>query len=191
MFPNTMRFNPKAVLLDRDGVINYESKNYILTPEQWRPVPGSLEAIARLTSAAIPVAICSNQSALSRGYFDDATMQAIHNKMITAIEIAGGRISYTAYCPHGPDDDCTCRKPLPGLVHEALEKLGLDAQPHDVMFIGDSLRDVQAAVAAGVRPALVQSGHGDDALIFRESRKLFPSIRAYPDLASIVDEILE
>jgi len=178
-------------LLDRDGVINYESKSYILAPEQWRPVPGSLEAIARLTRAGIPVAICSNQSALGRGYFDKATMQAIHNKMITAIEDAGGRIAYTAYCPHGPDDGCACRKPLPGLVHEALEHLGLTGQPQDAVFIGDSLRDVQAAVAAEVRPVLIQSGHGDDALIFRESRKLFADIQAYRDLAAAADAILE
>jgi len=186
-----MAFRPVAVLLDRDGVINYESRNYILTPDQWRPVPGSLEAIARLTRAGIPVAICSNQSALGRGYFNEATMQAIHDKMIAAIEAAGGRIAYTAYCPHAPDDGCSCRKPLPGLVHEILTHLGLGGQPHDALFIGDSLRDVQAAVAAGVKPMLVQSGHGDDTLILRESRRLFPAIRAFPDLAAAVDAILE
>ncbi len=181
----------RAVLLDRDGVINHDSKNYILTPEQWCPVPGSLEAIARLTREGIPVAICSNQSALGRGYFDASTMQAIHNRMIKAIEAAGGRIAYTAYCPHAPDEDCACRKPLPGLVHEALTHLGLSNLEQDVIFIGDSLRDVQAAVTAGVRPALVQSGHGDDALILREARKLYPLIRAYPNLAAAVDDILE
>ncbi len=181
----------RAVLLDRDGVINYDSKNYILTPEQWHPVPGSLEAIACLTREGIPVAICSNQSALGRGYVDVSTMQAIHNKMIKAIEDAGGRITYTAYCPHNPDEGCTCRKPLPGLVYKALTHLGLSNRQQDVIFIGDSLRDVQAAVTAGVRPALVQSGHGDDALILREARKLYPPIQAYPNLAAAVDAILE
>lgn len=181
---------PKAVLLDRDGVINYESKDYILTPEQWRPIPGSLEAIARLTSANIPVAICSNQSALGRGYFDKATMQAIHSKMIGAIEKAGGHIAHTAYCPHGPDDGCSCRKPKPGLVLEALARLGMAGHAQDVLFIGDSLRDVQAALAAGVVPMLVKTGHGDVDLIYSESLKLYPDIQIFADLAAAVDGIL-
>jgi len=191
MFSDIMACRPVAVLLDRDGVINYDSKDYILSPEQWHPVPGSLRAIARLTRAGIPVAICSNQSALGRGYFDRATMKAIHNRMMAAIAAAGGRIAYTAYCPHAPDDGCSCRKPLPGLVHETLAHLGLSTRARDVIFIGDSLRDVEAAVAAGVRPMLVQSGHGDNARILHRSRKLFPDILAYPDLAAAVDSILE
>ncbi len=180
-----------AVLLDRDGVINFESKDYILAPEQWRPIPGSLEAIARLSSANIPVAICSNQSALARGYFDNSTMQAIHAKMIGAIEKAGGHIAHTAYCPHGPDDGCACRKPKPGLVIEALEQLGMTDKPHNVVFIGDSSRDVQAALAAGVVPMLVKTGHSDIDVIYTESVKLYPDIQIFADLASAVSAILE
>jgi len=178
----------KAILLDRDGVINFDSIHYILSPEQWNPVPGSLHAIARLTAAGFPIAICSNQSALGRGTLARETFQAIHAKMMLAIEEAGGEIAHVAYCPHAPDYGCSCRKPLPGLLNEALHALNVDAS--DALMIGDSIRDVQAAHAAGAAAALVQSGHGNAADIFRESRQLFPDIHAYPDLAAAVDAIL-
>ena len=178
----------KAILLDRDGVINFDSVNYILSPEQWNPVPGSLQAIARLSDAGFPIAICSNQSALGRGTLSQETFQAIHAKMMLAIEEAGGRITHVAYCPHAPDAGCTCRKPLPGLLNEALTTLEVDAA--DALMIGDSIRDVQAAHAAGAAAALVQSGHGNAADIFAASRELFPDIHAYPDLAAAVDALL-
>ncbi len=180
---------PKAVLLDRDGVINFDSPDYILTPDQWLPIPGSLEAIAALTRAGIPMAIVSNQSALGRGMFDAATMQAIHARMIAAIEAAGGRIAHTAYCPHAPQDDCACRKPKPGLIIEALAALGIDAG--DALMIGDSARDVEAAVAVGVRPVLVQSGYGDAGAILAKARRLVPDIAVYDDLAAAVDALLQ
>ncbi len=180
----------QAVFLDRDGVINFDSSDYILTPQQWLPVPGSLEAIARLTSAGIPVAIISNQSALGRGMLDQETFQAIHAKMMLAIENAGGEIAHVAYCPHAPEDDCSCRKPKPGLLHETLARLGLGDQLRQVMFIGDSVRDVQAALAAGVTPVLVQSGHGDAADILKKSRRLIPDIRYFSHLAAAVDDLL-
>ena len=181
---------PRAVLLDRDGVINFDSPDYILTPESWRPIPGSLDAIGRLTGAGIPVAIVSNQSALGRGMLDAATFEAIVAKMMRAIEAAGGRIAHLAWCPHAPGDDCACRKPRPGLVMQALEALELPASP-EVWFIGDSLRDVQAALAAGVTPALVQTGYGDAEAILARARELKPDIRAWPDLAAAVDALLE
>jgi D-glycero-D-manno-heptose 1,7-bisphosphate phosphatase len=180
---------PKAVLLDRDGVINFDSPDYILTPDQWLPIPGSLEAIAALTRAGIPMAIVSNQSALGRGMFDAATMQAIHARMIAAIEAAGGRIAHTAYCPHAPQDDCACRKPRPGLIIEALAALGIDAG--DALMIGDSARDVEAAVAVGVRPVLVQSGYGDAEAILAKAKRLVPDIAVYDDLAAAVDALLQ
>ena len=180
---------PKAVLLDRDGVINFDSPDYILSPDQWLPIPGSLEAIAALTRAGIPTAIVSNQSALGRGMFDTATMQAIHARMIAAIEAAGGRIAHTAYCPHAPEDGCDCRKPRPGLIVEALAALGIDAG--DALMIGDSARDVEAAVAVGVRPVLVQSGYGDAEAILAKARRLVPDIAVYDDLAAAVDALLQ
>lgn len=182
---------PVAVLLDRDGVINFDSPDYILTPEQWRPIPGSLEAIARLTQAGIRLAIVSNQSALGRGMTDVDTFAAIHEKMMAAIEAAGGRIDHIAYCPHGPEDSCDCRKPLPGMVHESLTVLGLSEHPEQALMIGDSVRDVEAAYAAGVPAVLVQSGYGDAEKILARARSLIPDIKAFADLAAAVDAVLE
>ena len=180
-----------AVVLDRDGVINFDSPDYILTPEQWQPIPGSLEAIARLTKAGIAVAIASNQSALGRGTLDDATFEAIQTKMMQAITDAGGEIVHMAYCPHAPEDDCACRKPMPGMLYETLQTLGLSGRAGEVLFIGDSLRDVEAGVAAGMIPVLVQSGYGDAEAIHQKADSLHPGIAVYPDLAAAVNAILE
>jgi len=181
---------PTAIILDRDGVINFDSPDYILSPDQWQPIPGSLEAIARLTAAGLPVTIASNQSALGRRMIDEATFEAIHAKMTHAIESAGGRLAHVAYCPHGPDDDCNCRKPKPGLVLECLEKLGLSEAPEKALMIGDSFRDVQAAHGAGVDAVLVQTGYGDAEKILSRAREADPGIKAFADLASAVDWIL-
>jgi len=181
---------PKAVLLDRDGVINFDSPDYILAPEQWRPIPGSLEAVARLTSAGVPIAICSNQSGLGRGMMDQDSFEAIHAKMLLCIEEAGGRIDHVAYCRHGPDDGCKCRKPKPALLLESLQAFGLENTPQQALMIGDSVRDVQAAHAAGVQAWLVQSGYGDKDKILEKSRAIIPDIRVFPDLAAATDAIL-
>ncbi len=181
---------PKAILLDRDGVINFDSPDYILTPEQWRPVPGSLAAIARLTCAGIPLAICSNQSGLGRGMLNQDTFEAIHAKMLLCIEDAGGRIDHVAYCPHAPDKGCDCRKPKPGLLIESLKTFGLENEPQSALMLGDSVRDVQAAQNAGVPAWLVQSGYGDAAAILEKSSALMPDIRAFADLAAATDAIL-
>ncbi|MDX8408125.1 MAG: D-glycero-beta-D-manno-heptose 1,7-bisphosphate 7-phosphatase [Mariprofundaceae bacterium] len=181
---------PRAIFLDRDGVINFDSPDYILTPAQWRPVPGSLAAIARLTAAGIPLAICSNQSGLGRGMMDQDTFEAIHAKMLLCIEEAGGRIDHVAYCPHAPDKGCDCRKPEPGLLIESLKAFGLENEPQCALMIGDSIRDVQAAHAARVPAWLVQSGYGDADAILEKSRSLMPDIRAFADLAAATDAIL-
>lgn len=188
--PNSDALLPQAVLLDRDGVINFDSPDYILTPEQWRPVPGSLEAIARLSKAGIKVAIVSNQSALGRGMIDAPTFEEIHGKMMLYIEEAGGFIDHVAYCPHAPADDCNCRKPKPGMVVETLYQLGLADHPNQALFIGDSLRDVEAALAAGVPTMLVESGYGDETVILERARALMPAIRSFPNLAAAVDSLL-
>jgi len=181
---------PKAVLLDRDSVINFDSPDYILAPDQWNPIPGSLESIAALTAAGIPVAIVSNQSALGRGMLDQETFQTIHAKMMLVIEEVGGEIAHAAYCPHAPEDKCNCRKPAPGLIDETLQQLRLATQTENVVFIGDSVRDVQAALAAGVTPMLVQTGYGDADAILAKSRRLMPDIACYPDLAAAVHALL-
>jgi len=179
-----------AVLLDRDGVINFDSLHYILTPEQWRPIPGGLEAIARLNRAGVPVAIISNQSALGRGMVDRKTFNAIHARMLRAIEAAGGAIAHVAYCPHAPEDDCACRKPKPGLINDTLARLDLADQAGRVVMIGDSIRDVQAACAAGVAPILVRTGHGDADAILKQARALSPGIPDYADLAAAAAALL-
>ncbi|OIO71586.1 MAG: histidinol phosphate phosphatase [Zetaproteobacteria bacterium CG1_02_53_45] len=181
---------PKAVLLDRDGVINFDSPDYILAPDQWQPIPGSLAAIARLHAAGIAVGIVSNQSGLGRGMMDQQAFNDIHGKMMLAIEQAGGFISHIAYCPHGPDDQCDCRKPEPGMVFDSLAALALSEQPEQVLFIGDSIRDVQAAHAAHVPAMLVQSGYGDADKILQKARVLQPDIEFYADLAEAVVMIL-
>jgi len=180
---------PQAILLDRDGVINFDSPDYILAPEQWHAIPGSLEAIAKLTQAGIAIAIVSNQSAVGRGMVDDKTFDAIHQKMMQAIKDAGGKIEHIAYCPHAPDAQCLCRKPLPGMLLESLQVLS--CKPESALMIGDSFRDVQAAHAAGVPAMLVQSGYGDAAQILEKSRALSPHILAFPDLATATTHILE
>jgi len=181
---------PKAVLLDRDGVINFDSPDYILAPDQWRPIPGSLDAIGRMTAAGIPIAICSNQSGLGRGMMDQDSFEAIHAKMLLCIEDCGGRIDHVAYCRHGPDDHCNCRKPKPALLIESLQAFGLENAPQTALMIGDSIRDVQAAHAAGVPAWLVQSGYGDKGAILEKSRAIMPDIRVFSDLATAVNAIL-
>jgi D-glycero-D-manno-heptose 1,7-bisphosphate phosphatase len=136
------------------------------------------------------VAIVSNQSGLGRGMMDRDTFNDIHAKMMLAIEQAGGFISHVAYCPHGPDDGCVCRKPLPGMVIDSLAALGLSGSPEEALFIGDSIRDVEAAFAAKVPAMLVQSGYGDSEKILQRSKLLMPEIRAFADLGAAVDAVL-
>jgi len=148
----------KLVILDRDGVINADSDQYIKSPEEWTPIPGSLEAIARLTQAGFRVVVATNQSGLGRGLFDMATLNAMHNKMHKAVNQLGGRIDAVFFCPHAQDAGCSCRKPQPGMLLEIAERFNLALA--GVPAIGDSLRDLQAASAAGARPILVLTGKG-------------------------------
>jgi D-glycero-D-manno-heptose 1,7-bisphosphate phosphatase len=168
----------KLIILDRDGVINYDSDKFIKSPDEWRPIPGSLEAIARLNHAGFRVVVATNQSGLGRGLFDMATMIAINDKLHKAVAHVGGRIDAVFYCPHTADSDCDCRKPKPGLLQEIGQRFGIDLT--GVPCIGDSLRDLQAAQAVGAQPILVLSGKGEKTL--REGN--FPSNTViFPDLA--------
>lgn len=146
------------VILDRDGVINEDSPDFIRSPDAWRAIPGSLDAIARLTRSGWRVAVATNQSGIARGLFDQATLEAIHLRMLMAVEAAGGRIEVIAHCPHGPHSNCDCRKPRPGLLHSIAAQLArpIAAAP----CVGDSLRDLMAARAAGCQPVLVRTGRG-------------------------------
>lgn len=176
------------IILDRDGVINADSDAYIKSPEEWQPLPGSLEAIARLTAAGWQIAIATNQSGLARGLFDEATLKRIHTKMLTAIGDAGGKIATIAYCPHGPDDGCDCRKPAAGLLIEISRRL--ETSLAGVPVVGDSLRDLQSAVAVGARPLLIRTGKGIRTLKAGLPTEL-GSIPVFADLAAAVDALLD
>jgi len=146
------------VILDRDGVINWDSKEFIRSPEQWQPLSGSLEAIAALHRGGFSVAVATNQSGVARGLLSEADLNAIHARMQEAVADAGGKLAGIFFCPHHPKAGCECRKPKLGLIRRIEQDLSLSAK--DAPFIGDSLRDLQAARAGGCRPILVQSGNG-------------------------------
>lgn len=175
------------VILDRDGVINQDSAEFIKSPAEWQPIAGSVEAIARLAQHQVSVAIASNQSGLARALFDLKTLHAIHDKMYQTIAAAGGHINHLEICPHGPDEGCTCRKPRPGMIDNIIKKYGI--LPQQVSVVGDALRDLQAAAAAGCVPVLVLTGKGAKTLA--EQSAYFPAgTQIYPDLSAFVDAYL-
>lgn len=146
------------VILDRDGVINEESHEYIKSPKEWLPIEGSLEAIAKLKNAGIKVTIATNQSGIARGLYTEETLDKIHLKMIQALEKLGASIDGIFYCPHHPKDNCSCRKPKPGLLKRIAKQFKADLK--EAICIGDSLRDLQAAQAVGAKPIVVLTGNG-------------------------------
>jgi D-glycero-D-manno-heptose 1,7-bisphosphate phosphatase len=146
----------KLVILDRDGTINEDSADFVKSPSEWEPLPGALEAIARLNHAGWHVVVATNQSGLGRGLFDVASLNAMHAKMHTMLTAVGGRVDAIFYCPHAPDEGCRCRKPEPGLFEQIGERYGMDLQ--GVPAVGDAPRDLVAAVAAGCAPHLVLTG---------------------------------
>jgi D-glycero-D-manno-heptose 1,7-bisphosphate phosphatase len=175
----------RLIILDRDGVINYDSDQYIRTPDEWRAIPGSLEAIARLNHAGFRVVVATNQSGLGRGLYDTATMIAINDKMHKALAHVGGRIDAVFFCPHTAESDCDCRKPKAGMLTEIGRRFGIDLT--GVPCIGDSLRDLQAAESVGAQPILVLTGKGERTL--REGQFAKNTV-IFPDLASAVTGLL-
>jgi len=176
----------RLVVLDRDGVINRESVDFVKSADEWIPLAGSIEAIARLSEAGFSVAVASNQSGLARGLFDEDALTEMHGKLRSLVADAGGHIDHIAICPHGPDDNCDCRKPKPGLLHQIGEQLSVSLV--DVPVIGDSLRDLQAARSACARPILVRTGNGrktDDRL-----PEDLSTIEVYDDLGAAVSALL-
>ena len=175
----------KLIVLDRDGVINYDSDQFIKSPDEWRPIPGSLEAISRLNHAGFRVVVATNQSGLGRGLFDMATLSAINDKMHKALAHLGGRIDALFYCPHTADSACECRKPKPGMFTEIGNRFGVDMT--GVPCVGDSVRDLQAAAAVEAQPILVLSGKGEKTL--RDG--VFPANTIiFPDLAFVATALL-
>lgn len=173
------------IILDRDGVINQDSDNFIRSVEEFIPLPGSLEAIARLTHAGYQVAVATNQSGIGRGLFDLSTLNAMHDKLRRLLATHGGRIEMIAFCPHTPDDDCACRKPKPGMYLEIAQRMDLSLS--GVPVIGDSLRDLQAAQLVGAKPILVRTGKGERTLAKGDGMKGIP---VFDDLAAAVDSLL-
>jgi D-glycero-D-manno-heptose 1,7-bisphosphate phosphatase len=148
----------KLVILDRDGVINFDSEQFIKSPSEWRPIPGSIEAIARLNQTGYRIAVATNQSGIGRGLFDMATLNAINDKMMEMVFRQGGRIDALFFCPHTADENCNCRKPRTGMLEEIAARFHADLR--GVPSIGDSLKDLQAAEAVGAQPILVLTGKG-------------------------------
>ncbi len=175
----------RLIILDRDGVINEDSDAYIKSPDEWVPVPGSLEAIARLKQADFRVVVATNQSGVARGLFDLDTLNQIHEKMLGQVAKAGGTIDAIFFCPHHPDEECDCRKPKTGLYRDiaARFRLGLTGVP----AVGDSLKDLQAAKAVGARAILVRTGKGEKTLSNGEALE---DVDVYDNLAAVVDALL-
>ena len=148
----------KLIILDRDGVINHDSDQFIKSPEEWQPIDGSLDAIAFLTQAGYTIAVATNQSGIARGYFNVQTLNEMHAKMHKLVRQAGGEISGIWFCPHTADSNCDCRKPKPGMVLDILDRF--QAQASETYLVGDSLRDLQAIASAGGKPILVRTGKG-------------------------------
>jgi len=168
------------IILDRDGVINYDSEQFIKSPDEWRPIPGSLEAIALLNRWGWRVVVASNQSGVGRGLFDMDTLNAIHDKMLKSLAQVGGRLDAIFFCPHPADSTCNCRKPKPGLLIDIRERFNTDLT--NVPIVGDSLRDLQAAEAVGGLPCLVLTGKGAKT---REDPQLPPQTLIFDDLAGV------
>jgi D-glycero-D-manno-heptose 1,7-bisphosphate phosphatase len=175
----------KLIILDRDGVINFDSDQFIKSPEEWKPIPGSLEAIARLNQAGYRVAVATNQSGIGRGLFDMPTLNAIHDKMHKSLAQVGGRVDAIFFCPHTNDANCECRKPKSGMIEEIATRFGVSLK--GVPAVGDSLRDLEAAGRLGAQPYLVLTGKGTKT---QAKGGLPEGTLIFPDLTSVVLSLL-
>jgi D-glycero-D-manno-heptose 1,7-bisphosphate phosphatase len=176
----------KMIILDRDGVINFDSPDFIKSPAEWIPIPGSLEAIARLNQADYRVVVASNQSGIARELFDMCTLNAIHQKMHASAQQVGASIDAIFFCPHAAIDNCDCRKPKAGMFEEIAKRFKVSLK--GVPTVGDSLRDLQAGFISGCTPYLVLTGKGQKT---RDTGGLPPGTQVFPDLASMVDALLK
>ncbi|KMM84954.1 D-alpha,beta-D-heptose 1,7-bisphosphate phosphatase [Pseudomonas taetrolens] len=174
----------KLLILDRDGVINFDSDAYIKSVEEWIPLPGSIEAIAQLSKAGWTVAVATNQSGIARGYYDVATLEAMHERLRSLVAEQGGELGLVVYCPHGPDEGCACRKPKPGMLQTIAAHYGADLA--GCWFVGDSLGDLQAAQAVDAQPVLVKTGKGLQTL----AKELPVNTLIFDDLAAIAADLI-
>jgi D-glycero-D-manno-heptose 1,7-bisphosphate phosphatase len=176
----------KLIVLDRDGVINQDSDAYIKTPDEWIPLPGSLEAIARLNHAGYRVVVASNQSGLARGLFSIDHLNAMHRKMQHSLALLGAHVDAVFFCPHTPEDSCSCRKPRSGLLEDIGRRLRVDLR--SVPMVGDSMKDIKAAQLVGASPVLVLTGNGQRTLDANAGQ--LDGIPIFSDLASAADALL-
>jgi D-glycero-D-manno-heptose 1,7-bisphosphate phosphatase len=174
----------QLIILDRDGVINHDSDDYIKSPQEWIPIQGSLEAISLLNKAAYRIAIASNQSGIGRGYYDLATLDAMHQKMQNLLAPLGGHIDHIEFCPHTPDDNCNCRKPKAGMLDKISKKFAID--PQDIVMVGDTMGDYQAAINANMSFILVKTGKGERTLAAGQLPQYIP---VYANLAAYVNSL--
>lgn len=173
----------QLIILDRDGIINQDSLQYIKSPDEFVLLPGSVQAIARLSTAGYRVAVATNQSGVARGLYDEAQLTAIHAKMIAAVQAVGGVIDVIEYCPHMPDSGCLCRKPKPGLLHNIAKRY--DCSLTNVPFVGDRVSDIQTAIAAGAKPIMVLSSMTD-----KIGLAMYPDVPVYHSLSDYIDDLL-
>ena len=174
----------KLVILDRDGVINEDSDAYIKSVQEWIPIPGSIEAIAQLSKAGWTVAVATNQSGIARGYYDLATLDAMHARLRKLVAEQGGEVGLIVYCPHGPDERCDCRKPKPGMLRTIASHYAVDLR--GIWFVGDSKGDLEAAVAVDSQPVLVMTGKGHKT----RSHPLPAGTLIFDDLAAVAAELI-
>ncbi|MDE2299323.1 MAG: D-glycero-beta-D-manno-heptose 1,7-bisphosphate 7-phosphatase [Burkholderiales bacterium] len=180
----------KLIILDRDGTINEDRDDYVKSPDEWVPIPGALEAIARLNQAGWHTVVATNQSGLGRGTFDMATLNAMHVKMNQLLAAQGGRIDAVFFCPHAPDENCLCRKPLPGLIEQIGERFGVDLS--EVPVVGDTLRDLQAGAAVGCPAHLVRTGkaaHLNPSQIAELCARV-PGTQVHADLTAFAEHLI-
>jgi D-glycero-D-manno-heptose 1,7-bisphosphate phosphatase len=175
----------KLIILDRDGVINRDSDDFIKSPDEWIALPGSLEAIARLNQGGYQVAVATNQSGVARGLFSIVTLNAIHQKLHASAQQIGAHIDAIFFCPHAASDHCDCRKPKPGMLRAIGQRFGTPLK--GVPVVGDSLRDLQSGYVLGCTPYLVLTGKGEKT---REKGGLPPGTQVFPNLAAVADHLL-
>ncbi|MDK4525267.1 D-glycero-beta-D-manno-heptose 1,7-bisphosphate 7-phosphatase [Kingella kingae] len=178
----------KLIILDRDGVINHDSDQFIKSPDEWLPIAGSMDAIAFLTQAGYTIAVATNQSGIARGYFTVQTLNEMHTKMHKLIRQAGGEISGVWFCPHATDSKCDCRKPKSGMIEDIITRF--NAQAGDTYLVGDSLRDLQAIAAVGGKPILVKTGKGSKTLE-TEQANLPQGTQIFDDLMAFSQYLLQ
>jgi len=176
---------PKMIILDRDGVINEDSDDYIKSVDEWIPIPGSLEAINRLQKAGYLVTVATNQSGISRGLFNEEVLRQIHGKMHRLLARRGARVDGIFYCPHGPQDNCACRKPKPGLLFQIAKQFDINLA--ETVFVGDSISDIRAAEMANAIPVLVRTGKGEQVM---QNYPEAVNVPVYDDLAHFTRETL-